>query len=547
MALQLEDGRSPQAAVLEAQGISKDFGRVHALSDVSFALRPGEVHALAGQNGAGKSTLIKILTGYHAPSAGRLFVSGRQVHFSGPRDAQVAGISTMYQEVNLVPLRSVAHNLFLGSEPRTRWGLVDQRKLFRDARDLLDRYGMGAINARVDLGSLPLGIQQMVALVRAAAANARVLVMDEPTSALNDAEVRTLFSVVRRLVQEGAAVIYVSHRLDELFDLCHRVTVLRDGRVVGESAMSEITRQELVDTMLGRALAQMVKRPKPETTVEGAAPALSVTNLHGGPKVRDVSFTVRPGEVVALAGLLGSGRTETVETIFGVERSRGGEVHLGGRRLRPGKPADAIDAGLAFLPEDRRADGVIPNMSVRDNILLTTMGRMSRFGFVKRAAAERVVSELMDRLSVRASGPDQRAGELSGGNQQKVLLARWLAAHPKVLILDDPTRGIDVGAKAEVQSIVAELAADGAGIVMISSELEELLAASDRALVLRSGEVVTEIAGNSLNEQNIIKALAGDPAGTGSISATAAVTPRREHVTPRREHVEPLHDGPVQE
>jgi monosaccharide-transporting ATPase len=540
MVIQPEDGRSPQAAVLEAQGISKDFGRVHALSDVSFAVRPGEVHALAGQNGAGKSTLIKILTGYHSPTAGRLLISGRQVHFSGPRDAQVAGISTMYQEVNLVPLRSVAHNLFLGSEPRTRWGLVDQRKLFRDARDLLERYGMGAINVRAEVGSLPLGIQQMVALVRAAAASARALVMDEPTSALNDAEVRTLFSVVRRLVQEGTAVVYVSHRLDELFDLCHRVTMLRDGRVVGESAMSDITRQELVDTMLGRALAQIVKRPKPETTLDGAAPALSVSGLHGGPKVRGVSLTVQPGEVVALAGLLGSGRTETAETIFGVERSRGGQVRVDGRRLRPGKPADAIDAGLAFLPEDRRADGIIPNMSVRDNILLATMGRMSRLGFVKRAAADRVVSELMDRLSVRASGPDQRVGELSGGNQQKVLLARWLAAHPKVIILDDPTRGIDVGAKAEVQSIVGELAANGAGIVMISSELEELVAASDRALVLRSGEVVAEIPGDSLDEQNIIKALAGDPTGIGLSRGGAADLPQPEHAGP-------LPDGPVQE
>jgi ribose transport system ATP-binding protein len=503
-------------AVLEAQYISKSFDRVQALTEVSFAVRPGEVHALAGQNGAGKSTLIKVLTGYHAPTSGRLVMAGRPVHFSGPRDAQAAGIGTMYQEVNLIPLRSVAHNLFLGTEPRTRWGLLDQRKLYRDASELLDRYGLGSIDARADLGSFPLGVQQMISMVRAAASNARVLVMDEPTSALNEAEVRTLFAVVRRLVAEGTGVVYVSHRLDELYELCDRVTVLRDGRVVAESVMDDMGRHELVDAMLGRALAQVVRRPKAKAPAADRAAGLQVEGIHGGPKVRGISFSVGLGEVVGLAGLLGSGRTETVETVFGVERYRRGQVRLGDRRLRPGRPADAISAGLAFLPEDRRADGVIPNLSVRDNILLATMGKTARLGVVNRSAAERVVLELMKRLAVRASGPEQRVGELSGGNQQKVLIARWLATHPKVMILDDPTRGIDVGAKSEVQSIVGELAANGAGIVMISSELEELVSAADRVLVLRSGELAGEIGADDLDEQSIVRALAGDkPAGAG--------------------------------
>jgi monosaccharide-transporting ATPase len=501
-------GFSP-GAVLAAVSVSKHFGLAQALADVSFDVVPGEVHAIAGQNGAGKSTLIKILTGYYVPDHGELRLAGRPLRLTSPREAQQAGIAAMYQEVNLIPQRSVAANLLLGREPRGRLGLIDVKAMHRQARDLMARYGFKDIDVAADVASYPLGIQQMVALVRCAAASSRVLIMDEPTSALNAAEVETLSGVVRRLADEGTGIVFVSHRLDELYQLCTRVTVLRDGCVAASSAMADITRPALVAAMLGRELLTVTENAKAAAGKAGTDVILETAGLSRGVKVRDVSLTVHAGEIVGLAGLIGSGRTETVETIFGIETADAGRVEVAGRRLRAGSPRSAIAAGLAFLPEDRRADGIIPNMSVRDNIALAVMGRTSRLGVVNRRRIDKEVRELMQRLSVRAYGPDQKISELSGGNQQKVLLARWLATRPKAIFLDDPTRGIDVGAKAEVETIIAELARDGVGVIIISSEIEVIVAVSDRVLVLDSGRLAGELGPGGIDENHVLALLAG--------------------------------------
>jgi galactofuranose transport system ATP-binding protein len=497
------------AAVLQAVSVSKNFDRVQALADVSFDVEPGEVHAIAGQNGAGKSTLIKILTGYHLPDGGELRLAGQPVQLASPRAAQQAGIAAMYQEVNLIPQRSVASNLLMGREPRGRLGLIDVRAMHRQARELMARYGFRDIDVTAEVASYPLGIQQMVALVRSAAISSRVLIMDEPTSALNAAEVQTLSAVVRRLADEGSGIVFVSHRLDELYQLCSRVTVLRDGRVAESSAMADITRPALVAAMLGRELLTVTEKAKAAASNVGAEVVLETVGLSRGVKVRDVSLAVHAGEVVGLAGLLGSGRTETVETIFGIETADAGRVEVAGRRLRAGSPRSAIAAGLAFLPEDRRADGIIPNMSIRDNIALAVMGRTSRLGFINNRRIDQTVRELMQRLSVRAYGPEQKISELSGGNQQKVLLARWLATEPKAIFLDDPTRGIDVGAKAEVEAIIAELARGGVGVIAISSEIEVVVAVSDRVLVLDSGRLAGELGPGEVDEDHVLGLLAG--------------------------------------
>jgi monosaccharide-transporting ATPase len=501
------------SAIAEVVGVSKRFPGVLALDDVSFALEPGEVHALVGENGAGKSTLIKLLTGVYTPDSGEIRYAGQPVAFRRPLDAYAAGISTIYQEVNLVPLMSVASNLVLGREPRNRYGLIDRRRMQADAAAVLRRYGMD-VDVRQPLRSLGLGAQQMVALARAVSVNARVVVMDEPTSSLEPREVDTLFRVVRELRDQGVAITYVSHRLDELYRICDRVTVLRDGRVVHTGPLAGLDRLRLVSLMLGRDIAEVrrhgLTRFSESHTAAAAEPVLTVRDLTKRHVLSEVSFDVRPGEVTGLGGLLGSGRSETAKAIVGALPVDRGNVAVGGRQLRHLSPAAAIRAGISLLPEDRKAEGIVPDLSVRENIVLAAMPRLSRAGVVSRAQQDRVVDVFMRRLRIKAASPDQKVSELSGGNQQKVLLARWLCLNPKVLLLDEPTRGIDVGAKAEVQQLIDDLAQEGLGVVLISSDLEELVEGADRIVVLRAGTVVGELTGDAVDEDHLMAAVAHD-------------------------------------
>ncbi|MGM0356238.1 sugar ABC transporter ATP-binding protein, partial [Streptomyces sp. ECR3] len=506
------------------RGLSKTFPGVRALDGVDLVLRPGEVHALIGENGAGKSTLIKVLTGVYRPDAGTVEFQGRQVSFATPLEAQKAGISTIYQEVNLIPLLSVARNLFLGREPRTRLGLLDFARMNREAEETLRTYGV-RVDVRQPLRTLGVGAQQMVALARAVATDARVVIMDEPTSSLEPREVETLFSVIRRLRDAGIAVVYVSHRLDELYAVCETVTVLRDGRRVHHGRLSELSRLDLVSTMLGRELGEV--RAEGLTKFSGdhhaadAEPVLEAEGLTVPHKLHGVSVSIRPGEVVGLGGLLGSGRTETAKAISGALPIRSGKVVVAGTSLRGGSTPGAIRAGISLLPEDRKSEGIVPGLSVRENIALAALPRLSRFGMVSEARVDKIVNTFIERLRIKASSPHQKVGELSGGNQQKVLLARWLAMNPKVLLLDEPTRGIDVGAKAEVQKLVDELAEDGLGVLLISSDLEELIEGSDRVVVLKDGAVVGELTGEDVTEDTLMRTIAGDAPTTAATKEVA--------------------------
>ncbi|MGJ6966587.1 sugar ABC transporter ATP-binding protein [Streptosporangium sp. G11] len=498
--------------VLEAAGVLKVFPGVRALDHVSFTLGRGEVHALVGENGAGKSTLIKVLTGVYQADAGQVRYRDEVVSFSSPLDAQRAGISTIYQEVNLVPSMSVARNLFLGREPRGRFRLIDFGAVHERAREILKGYGVD-VDVRRPLGSLGMGTQQMVALARAVSVDAQVVIMDEPTSSLEPREVGRLFEVIRGLRDQGRSVIYVSHRLDELYQICDRVTVLRDGRLVHTGRMAELERLRLVSLMLGRKLSEV--RAEGATKFSGShaqdeqdPPVLTATGLTRRHMLDGVSLALRPGEVVGLGGLLGAGRSETAKAIAGALKVESGEVVVAGVPLRTGSVSAAIRAGISLLPEDRKAEGIVPTLSVRENIALAALPRLSRAGIVSDRRVDRIVETFMKRLRIKAAGPGQPVGELSGGNQQKVLLARWLAMSPKVLLLDEPTRGVDVGAKAEVQMLIDELAVDGLAVLLISSDLEEIVEGCDRVVVLRDGAVQGELHGTEVSEEAIMSMIA---------------------------------------
>jgi ribose transport system ATP-binding protein len=548
--------RSAPAAVLEARSVSKRFPGVVALDDVSFSLRAGETHALVGENGAGKSTLIKVLTGVHRPDGGGLRLGGQPIRFARPFEAQQAGISTIYQEVNLVPLMSVARNIFLGREPKNRIGLIDFARMHRETTELLDGFGI-RVDPRKPLHTLGIGTRQMVALARAVSVDAQVVIMDEPTSSLEPREVETLFRVIGNLRGRGIAVLYVSHRMDELYRICDRVTVLRDGRHIHTGDLSGLDRMRLVSMMLGRDLSEVRRTGLTRFGGEGRGeghsegrgqgqgeehgegpgegsgdggdaartqertPALTATGISRRHQLHDISLSLYGGEVLGLGGLLGSGRSETAKALAGALSLDSGELTVGGRVLRRLGSAGAIRAGISLLPEDRKAEGIVPGLSVRENIVLAAMGRLSRFGVVSRRKQDRVVDIFMRRLRIKASSPEQPVGELSGGNQQKVLLARWLCLEPKVLLLDEPTRGIDVGAKAEVQGLIDDLAREGIAVLLISSDIEELIEGADRIVVLRGGSVAGELAGDSVTEAHLLEVLADHPpAPTGKAPAT---------------------------
>jgi ribose transport system ATP-binding protein len=499
------------------RNIEKRFLGAQALAAATLEVEPGEVMALVGQNGAGKSTLIKVLTGAHRKDAGAIVFWGQEVEFASPQEAQRGGISTIYQEINLIPFRSVAENIFLGREFR-RYGLLDWRRMNREAAELLRRFAV-EIDVRRPLMEFSTAIQQMVAIARAVSFKSRLVIMDEPTSSLDEREVAVLFDVIRQLRAEGVAVIFITHRLDELYQICDRVTVMRDGRTVMTSRMADVDKLHLIAAMLGRDLEAVRERSTGFHGVSGAAggEVLAAEGLVVGRKVRDARVEVRAGQIVGLAGLLGSGRTEVARAIFGADPPDAGAIRLMGKTVSPREPAEAIALGVGFCTEDRKVEGIIPDMSVRENITLALLPRLTRAGIVDEARQREIVDRFMARLAIKASGPEQKVRELSGGNQQKVLLARWLCTDPKLLILDEPTRGIDVGAKVEIQSLIKELADQGLGVLMISSELEEIIEGADRVFVLSDGRTVADLPRAEVNGPAIMAAMAHEVAlGAGA-------------------------------
>ncbi|HEU4536590.1 MAG TPA: sugar ABC transporter ATP-binding protein [Polyangiaceae bacterium] len=517
------------AELLRIRGLTKRFAGVTALDGVDLTLERGEVHSLVGENGAGKSTLIKIVTGAYARDGGTIELEGRPVAFRTPAEAQAAGVVAVYQEVNLLAFRTVAENLYLGREPR-RFGLIDWKRMNADAGALLERLGL-PLDPRAPLGSLSIALRQMVAVARGVSLRAKVLVLDEPTSSLTEREVAILYEVIRKLKAEGAAVVYVSHRMDELYAVCDRVTVLRDGRLVSTRPLAGLERLDLVCLMLGKRRDELRQGSTAfggRAVAEGgeageAAPELlRAEGLARGRKLRGVSVAVARGEIVGMTGLLGSGRTETARAIFGLDPLDAGEVRLGGAKLALRAPRDAIDAGIALLPEDRKGEGIVPDMSVAENLTLAALPALTKLGIVSRARQREIVERFMKRLSIKAYGPEQKIRELSGGNQQKVLLARWLCRDPKLLVLDEPTRGVDIGAKGDIQALIRELAAAGLGVLMISSELEEIVEGSGRVVVLRDGQVAAELRGEAISQGEILRAMAGAAAGEGATEGAAS-------------------------
>ena len=508
----MDESSAPVSPLLVMRGIEKRFNGVPALSKASLEIERREVHALIGQNGAGKSTMIKILTGYYTKDAGEIWFNGGPFHADSPKNAQAGGISTIYQEINLVPYRSVAENICLGRAPR-RFGFLDWKRMHREAEELLARFKVG-IDVQQPLSAYTTAIQQMVAIARAVSFEAKLVIMDEPTSSLDDHEVAVLFDVVRQLKASGVAVIFVSHKLEELYVVCDRVTVMRDGRTVLSGSLADFTKLDLVTTMIGRVLESVGDE---QTAFRESAHAadqrtgcrlLAVRNLSVGRKVADASLQLTAGEIVGLAGLLGSGRTELARAVFGADRPAGGEMEYDGAPFAPGTPAAAIAAGIGFCSEDRKLDGVVPDMSVRENLTLALLPHLARAGVVDREKQREMVDRFIRRLTIKCSSSDQPIRELSGGNQQKVLLARWLCMNPRLLILDEPTRGIDVGAKAEIQSLIGQLASEGLGVLMISSEMEEILEGSDRVFVLREGKTVANLEREQISEEAIMAAMA---------------------------------------
>jgi rhamnose transport system ATP-binding protein len=493
--------------VLALDGVSKSFGAVRALRDVSLRLYAGEVHALAGENGAGKSTLIKTLAGVHRPDAGTVVLDGEPVTLHGPAGARDAGIAVIYQEPTLFPDLSVAENLFMGRQPRGALGRVDHKAVHRQAAALFDRLGV-ALDPRRPARGLSIADQQIVEIAKALSFDARVLIMDEPTAALTGSEVARLFKVTRTLQQQGAAVLFISHRLAEIFALCGTVSTLRDGALIATEPLAPLTEDDLVRRMVGRDLDRLY----PERHPDIGATALRVHRLTREGAFTDVSFEVRRGEIVALAGLVGAGRTEVARAVFGIDRWDAGEVWADGRPLKPGAPGLAMAAGLALVPEDRRAQGLVMGMSIERNIGLTALtgpGATTRAGLMARGAERGRARDWATRLQVKYARIADAAATLSGGNQQKVVLAKWLATGPRVLIVDEPTRGIDVGTKAEVHRLLAELAAEGVAIVMISSDLPEVLGMADRVLVMREGRLVAELPRADATEEAVMAAATG--------------------------------------
>ncbi len=495
--------------ILALRDISKSFPGVRALSGVQFDVLPGEVHALLGENGAGKSTLIKIMSGVHKPDEGQMLLDGRPVTFGNPREAQANRIATIYQELSLYPALTVAENIFMGHAPRRGRGLfsvIDWRRMEARAAELLASLDIHDLDVRAKVGTLNVGNRQRVEIAKALSIDARVLIMDEPTAALTEADVSRLFGIVRLLRERGVGIVYISHRLNEVFELADRVTVLRDGQYVDTQFVRDTTEPDLINRMVGRTIDDLF----PKSAAVIGETVLEVRDLVRLPYTRGVSLSVREGEIVGLAGLVGSGRSELAQAIFGILPAQSGTIHIGGRQVQIDNPGKAIRCGIAYVPEDRGTQGLVRQMIIRENTSLAVLRAMSTGGFIRPKRERTLAQRAIGQLSIRATGTEQVVGKLSGGNQQKVVVSKWLASEPRLLIVDEPTRGVDVGAKAEIHRLMSELAAErGLAILMISSELPEILGMSDRVLVMREGRIVAEYPRAEATQERIAAAMMG--------------------------------------
>jgi rhamnose transport system ATP-binding protein len=508
-------------ALLELTDISKSFPGVKALEGVHFAVEEGQVHALVGENGAGKSTLIKVISGVYHPDAGTIRLNGQVVRFASPHDAQSAGIATMYQELSLYPELSVAENMFMGHAPMRKAGpaeVIDWGEMNRRAEEILASLNIHDVDVRRKVGTFNVGNRQRVEIAKALSLDAKVLIMDEPSAALTESDVERLFDIVRLLKERGVAIIYISHRLIEVFQLADKVTVLRDDKFVDSKPVSETDEDDLIRMMVGRTITDLF--PKLPSVV--GDPVIEVRNLTRHPQTEDVSFTVRSGEIVGMAGLVGSGRSETAQCIFGILQPDSGEILVEGKQVRIGSPQQAMKLGIAYVPEDRGTQGLVREMKIRENLSMAILDSFTRFGFVIKRNEKKNGDELIEQLNIIATSGEQVVNKLSGGNQQKVVVGKWLATKPKMLIVDEPTRGVDVGAKAEIHRLLSELAQQGLGILMISSELPEVLGMSDRVLVMRRSRLVAEFSRSEATQQNVGAAMMSDALAADDAAVAAA-------------------------
>jgi ribose transport system ATP-binding protein len=510
-----------QDLILRMEGISKAFPGVQALDNVDFEVNAGKVVALVGENGAGKSTLVKILCGAYQKDVGRIFLHGQETEVYSPHHAQELGISIIYQEFNLTPNQSAAANIFIAREPRQRgvgrlFNFVDRRRMEEEAQRHLNHVG-ARVPATTLIRDLSVAEQQMVEVAKALAVDARIIIMDEPTSALGEDEVETLFEIIDTLKEQGIAIIFIGHRLEEVLRIADRVVVLRDGRRIGGMPISEATSDKIIRMMVGRELVTEIFHKE---VAEIGETLLEVRGLTGRDEVKDVSFTLRRGEILGVAGLVGAGRTEAARLIFGVDPKESGEIWIDGKQVYINSPVDAVNAGLGLVPEDRGLQGLVLKLPVLENIVLPTLGNHATIGWVDQRAIRDTAHSYVDKLNIRTPHLQQKAMFLSGGNQQKVVLAKWLALQPKILIMDEPTRGIDVGAKAEVHTLMSQLALSGMGIIMISSELPEILGMSDRILVMHEGHA-TALLDRAEATQEKIMAYASGEINNGIINTTA--------------------------
>ncbi|TDQ32164.1 sugar ABC transporter ATP-binding protein [Aureibacillus halotolerans] len=491
--------------VIEMSGISKAFSGVQVLKTIDFQLRRGEVHALMGENGAGKSTLMKILTGIYKADQGTIVKDGEQVTIKSPKEAESMGIAVIHQELNNISHLTVAENMFLGRElTYGKSTVLKTKEMKAKTKEYLSRLGVD-IDPDTVTGKLSVGRQQLVEIARALATDAEIIIMDEPTAALTDREIHTLFEVIEQLTKDQITIVYISHRMEEIFTICDRITVLRDGQYIGTETIKNTSLDDIVKMMVGRELGE--RYPEREPTFGNER--LRIEGLSTKNELRNVHLTVREGEIVALAGLMGAGRTEIAEALFGARPITSGQIYVDGKKVSIRKPTDAINEGIGFVTEDRKSKGLILGDSIRDNMSLASLSSISRFGIVQQQKENAIVEELMQKLRVKASNMNQKLKALSGGNQQKVVLGKWLATHPKLLILDEPTRGVDIGAKKEIYQIMNELTSNGVAILMISSELPEVLGMSDRIIVVHEGTISAEFSKQDANQENIMHAATG--------------------------------------
>ena len=493
-------------ALLEIRGLEKTFPGVRALKGVQLTVNKGEVHALMGENGAGKSTLIKVLTGIYQKNGGTIRFDGEEIDCKTPIEANDKGISTIYQELNLVPFQTVYENLFLGREPRTGFGAIDRKAMIRQTKEILDDFGIH-IDVTLPLKTFSTAIQQMVAIARAVSINAKLVIMDEPTSSLDRQEVQVLFRIIRKLRSQNISVIFISHKLDEIYEICDRMTVFKDGEYVGDYDIKELNQFQLISLMVGKETVTL-DRTKVGYNFGNATKVAEMKNIRWGVRLNGLGIDIRQGEVLGLSGLLGSGRTELANILFGEQMPDEGEIFWWGEPANLHSPSDAIKKGMGFCTEDRKVEGIVPNLSVKENMTIALLPRIQKFGFVDTKQQDEIVNQYISRLRIKTPSPEQAIRNLSGGNQQKVLLARWMCMNPKLIILDEPTRGIDIGAKAEIEALIQELSANGISILMISSEIAELVRNCDRIVVMRDGKVNGELIDKDINQDKIMELIA---------------------------------------